>query len=187
MTKPATHVRVVALIAGLSATGIGLPASGSAEAGAGGGIDVRTHFTDPGLVTGLRAARCAPVVQPGVCELEFRGHSTSTGTMTGWSDYTIWGHGNPDGSLSFYADETFTGAVAGCGRGTFEFVLGNGRVEADPQNPALQHEHADWSLVPASGTGDLRRLRAGNGVEDGVVYPDTSNEGLFTGTLSCRG
>ena len=77
-------------------------------------IHVDSQFKDPGELTDIQRARCG-MAQPGVCEAQLGGHSTLTGTMSGWTDYTTWGHGNTDGSISYYSHETFTGSVAGCG------------------------------------------------------------------------
>lgn len=147
---------------------------------------VDIQFTDPGLLTGVQNVRCGSQ-QPGVCELEFRGHSTVTGTMTGFTDYTMWAHGNTDGSKSYYTLETFTGAVDGCGRGTFGFVTEDGVVGATPSatDPLGNDIHATWTVVPDSGTGDLTRLVSGGGEQHGVTYPDTSTHGQMTGTITC--
>ena len=149
-------------------------------------LPIDAQFVDPGVLTGVQAARCG-AQQPGVCEFEARGHSTVTGTMTGFTDYTIWVHGNPDGSKSWYSLETFTGTLDGCGRGTFGFVAEDGVVEAAPSStdPLGNDFHARVSVVPQSGTGDLTRLVAGSGEEHGVVYPDTSGHGQMTGTVTC--
>jgi len=149
-------------------------------------IHIESQFKDPGELTDIQRARCG-MAQPGACEAQLGGHSTLTGTMSGWTDYTTWGHGNTDGSISYYSQETFTGSVAGCGRGTFEFVVDDGHVSSGPsdQDPAAKHLHGSWTLVPRSGTGDLARLTAGNGEEDGLYYPDSSLSGAFTGTLTC--
>jgi hypothetical protein len=149
-------------------------------------VSVESQFKDPGELTDIQRARCG-VAQPGVCEAQLGGHSTLTGTMSGWTDYTTWGHGNADGSISYYSHETFTGSVAGCGRGSFEFVVEDGRVGSGPsdQDPAAKHLHGSWILVPRSGTGDLARLIAGNGEEDGLYYPDSSLSGAFTGSVTC--
>ena len=147
---------------------------------------VDIHFTDPGVLTGIQTVRCG-IEQPGGCEAEFRGHSTVTGTMTGWTDYTMWAHGNPDGSKSWYTHETFTGTVDGCGRGTFEFMAEDGVVESSPSetDPTGQDFHAAWSVIPDAGTGDLARLVGGGGEQNGITYPDTSSHGTMIGTIEC--
>ena len=167
------------------------PSGGGAPNTAGAPASARTvvinsQFTDPGELTDMHHTRCG-ALQPGLCEVELGGHSRVTGTMAGWTDYTTWAHGNADGSQSYYTHETFTGTVAGCGRGTFEFVVEDGQLSAGPsdEDPAGEHVHGAWSMVPGSGTGDLARVTAGHGVEDGVAYPDLSAKGTFTGEVTC--
>jgi hypothetical protein len=170
---------------------LGLPDSGGVEeppaSPTNGETVVDSRFTDPGQLTGMRGASCG-VAQPGVCEFSFTGHSTVTGSLSGWTDYAMWGHGNTDGSMSYSTRETFTGTVSGCGRGTFDFVSEGGRIEPGPssEDPSGQRVHAPWTLVPGSGTGDLVGLVSGSGVLEGVAYPDTSTRGRWTGVLRCR-
>ena len=149
-------------------------------------ITVNTQFTDPGMLTDPQGVRCG-YAQPGVCELEFGGHSSLTGTLTGWTDYTAWARGNADGSQTWYAYETFTGTIEGCGRGTFDFVVENGTVSASPDanDPLARDVAGDWSLEPGSGTGDLARVVSLTGAEHSLIYPDTSTKGSFTGTITC--
>ena len=169
-----------------NARGSGDPATSVKPESSATAIRIESEFKDPGELTDVQRARCG-VAQPGICEAQLGGHSTLTGTMNGWTDYTTWGHPNADGSTSYYTYETFTGTVAGCGRGTFDFVVDDGRVDSGPsdQNPAARHLHGSWNPVPRSGTGDLTRLSAGHGQEDGLYYPDSSLSGAFTGDLTC--
>jgi hypothetical protein len=161
-------------------------ANASAAPAAAGTVVINSQFTDPGELTGVQHTRCGGL-QPGLCEFELGGHSRLTGTMAGWTDYTTWAHGNADGSQSYYTHETFTGTVAGCGRGTFDFVVEDGQLSAGPdsEDPAGRHFRGTWTMVPDSGTGDLARVSAGHGEEDGVAYPDLSLKGTFTGQLTC--
>lgn len=149
-------------------------------------IHVDTHFTDAGELTDAQRVRCGEG-QPGACEFQTGGHSTLTGTLTGWTDYTGWTHNNPDGSQTYYTHETFTGTVAGCGRGTFEFLSEDAVVESGPssEDPSARDFHGPWTLVPGSGTGDLARLHGGSGEIRGVFYADTSTRGTVSGELTC--
>jgi len=150
-------------------------------------IDVRSTFTDPGLLTGARDVRCG-YAQPGVCELTFVGHSDIAGGLTGFTDYTLWVTSNPDGSQDWHSYETFTGTVAGCGRGTFDFEVEGGTIESGPapEDPLGRRVHGPWTLVPGSGTGDLRSVADGSGDEEAITYPDSSTRGDFLGSLRCR-
>jgi len=149
-------------------------------------IKVHTQFTDPGMLTNAQGVRCG-YAQPGVCELEFAGHSTLSGTLSGWTDYTVWAHGNVDGSQSWTAYEKFTGTVAGCGRGTFDFVVNDGTVSASPDadDPLAKDVAGSWSFQPGTGTGNLARVVSLSGAEQSLMYPDTSTKGSFTGTITC--
>jgi hypothetical protein len=150
-------------------------------------IAVAVRFRDPGILTGLQAVRCG-TQQAGGCELEVRGHSTVTGSWTGWTDYTMWAHGNPDGSKDYYTYETFTGTVDGCGRGRFDFVTEHGHVQSSPSvaNPPGNDFVATWTIVPGSGSGGLARVSRGHGEQRGTTYPDTSSAGTMTGGLRCE-
>lgn len=161
-------------------------ASGTAHAANRRAIQVQSQFKDPGELTDVQRVRCG-VLQPGVCEIQLGGHSTLTGTLSGYTDYTTWAHNNLDGSTSYYTRETFTGTLAGCGRGTFDFMVDDGHVDAAPManDPLARHLHGTWHLVPGSGTGDFARVTAANGVEDGKFYPDSSLAGAFTGDVTC--
>jgi len=149
-------------------------------------IDVQSQFKDPGELTDMQRVRCG-LLEPFVCEVQLGGHSTLSGTMHGYTDYTTWAHANMDGSTSYYTRETFSGTVAGCGRGTFDFMVDDGHVDATPMagDPLARHLHGTWHLVPGSGTGDLAKVTSADGVEDGKYYPDSSLSGAFTGSVAC--
>lgn len=156
-------------------------AAPAAAADGGRTIAVNTQFDDPGFVPGFHGFGC-DVKQPWLCEGQFTGNSVVHGTMEGTDTYEVYGHVNfADGSEGFTADETFHGTFAGCGTGTFDFVV-EGTVSGLPGSQKLD---GIWKLVPGSGTGDLTRLQSGNGRETGTVDPNTHNSGSFTGTAVC--
>ena len=180
-TKHLTRSALVTIMAGTLAS-----APAIAEAAPRRAIHVDSQFKDPGELTDVQRVRCG-LLEPGVCEIQLGGHSTLTGTMSGYTDYTTWAHNNIDGSSSYYTYETFTGTIAGCGRGTFDFMVDDGQLDATPMadDPLARHFHGTWHLVSGSGTGDLAKVTAADGIEDGKFYPDTSTSGSFTGEVTC--
>jgi Protein of unknown function (DUF3224) len=153
-------------------------------------VAVDAHFEDPGFLTGAKGADC-PLDPMSICEGQFHGHSDTTGSMTGHSEYDIWGTFNPlDQKLHFHARETFTGTVTGCGKGAFDFTLA-GYADAGPTGTQI---HGTWKFVSGSGTGGLRGIKSGSGTEDGTAGPNagagspdpSSNSGTFAGSLSCK-
>ena len=160
----------------------GVVTADGADASAAHTVTVDSHFDDPGFLTGVRNVSCSPL--GGVCLVTYRGHSAVTGTLSGWTDYTAWLWMHADGSTTFTTHETFTGAVDGCGLGSFDFVISDGTVTGP--DPATQTftVHGTWTVVDGSGTGALAGV-SGSGAEDGVSSADTSTSGTLTGALTC--
>lgn len=161
-------------------------AMAGARADGGRSLEVRADFQDPGFLTHIRSVSCGPLTEQ--CEVEYAGHSVVSGTLSGFTDYTAWLRPHPDGTTSYWTRETFTGTVAGCGTGTFEFLISDGTVGSPgPDNGFTFPLHGTWTLVPGSGTGALTALTTGSGDETGTSYADTSTVGQLTGQLTCQG
>lgn len=149
-------------------------------------IGVVSSFEGPSYATDAQSVRCGPTL-PGGCQLEFVGTSTLAGTLSGGTEWTMWGWGNRDGTNEYTTVETFTGTVSGCGTGSFEFTVPDGVVAAEPTEPNFgRRMTSTWSFVTGSGTGELVALTGGHGDIEGVVYPDQSSDGTLSGVLTCR-
>jgi len=79
---------------------------------------------------------------------------TFSGDIEGESSVRVLQAARKDGSMSFVGLQRVRGAVGGR---TGSFLL-------QPQGTVVGKEtHADWSVVPGSGTGDLKGLRGDGG------------------------
>ena len=176
---------IAAAIAALSVAGLRAPAL--ADASPGRDVRVASTFEGPTYLQNAQSVRCGPTVTGG-CQLEFTGTSTLDGSLAGGTSWRLWGWGNPDGSNEYTSIETFTGTFEGCGTGSFQFTVPDGYIAAAPTEPNLgRRMTSTWNVVPGSGTGDLVAVTDGHGNIDGVLYPDQSSAGTFTGVLTCRG
>jgi hypothetical protein len=112
--------------------------------------------------------------------------STYKGTFTGTGRHC--GHStsvNPDGSASYVETTTFTGRVAGCGRGSVIFnVHGVLRPAFDASRRAVPIDD-DWKIVARSGTAGLRGLTSGSGHDTGWLNVDSSLDADVTGHVTC--
>jgi hypothetical protein len=83
---------------------------------------------------------------------------------------------------------TFTGSIAGCGRGSMRLVMSHGTVSGHTP-PALGYDLDDrWEIVPGEGTGDLASV-TGSGTghfEGNEPAGNSSYVGTRTGTLRCE-
>lgn len=104
-------------------------------------------------------------------------HGTLEGTATfcGWIPPAV----NSDGSLNYLETDTFTGTLAGCGRGSLTYDI-RGRVYPafDPQHTALKATET-WSVDRGSGTGELAGVTSGGGHQPAwlVLTPTTDERG----------
>ena len=112
--------------------------------------------------------------------------STLKGTFTGTGRHC--GHStslNPDGSASYVETTTFTGRVAGCGRGSVIYnVHGVLRPAFDASRRAVPtDEH--WKIAAHSGTAGLRGLTSGSGHGPAWMNVDTSLDADVLGHVTC--
>ena len=145
---------------------------------------VHGTFDDPGFLTGFEGVSPAP---PGVpSEGVFHGTSRVYGrTMHGSVTYTLWGGPQADGNLHFRTVETFTGFVAGCGRGTMVYRVVGTATSYGASDPVDQHLQGTWTIDPGSGSGGLSGVTSGGGTLDGTSGPTTANSGTITGAVRC--
>jgi hypothetical protein len=117
-------------------------------------------------------------------------HSTFRGSWTS-DDSPVEAQARPGrdpGTTRISGTQTFNGAVAGCGEGTFTMSFAGtddyGHMTEGPSGLGTT-ERYDWTLVQGSGTGGLAGLRSGSGTATGVRYIDGSGDGALAGSLFC--
>jgi hypothetical protein len=124
------------------------------------------------------------------------------GTFVGGETYSLSGWPTADGKLHYEGPAYMTGTIVGCGKGTYivdnwggwiDFakhdVMSNAPGGFGGSAPAFNY----WRIRPGSGTGGLKGLVSGSGVnhwrdyaagDAGLSSPE--GIGLFTGTITCR-
>ncbi|MEV4757434.1 hypothetical protein AB0J86_20275 [Micromonospora sp. NPDC049559] len=145
------------------------------------GLPVLTHFTDDG--------GSGPSTLPCPGGQAIRGNATfgvqAGDTWQGGAVYDLCLRAGPQpNSLVYHGTGTFTGAVTGCGTGTFryEVVRGFARLLANPTAP---NGRELWRIVPGSGTGGLAGVTAGRGVGVYTIQQSLANQGFFAGRIAC--
>lgn len=119
----------------------------------------------------------------------YTGHSDFTGpAFTGRAEYDLCTSIDEAGNLTYYGTEVVTGSVQGCGSGSFELAIEDGKIYTSEFNPLTQSVRGfnTWSIT--GGTGGLSGLVSGSGNNDWTNYPLDSKrfgEGRFTGTVTC--
>lgn len=122
-----------------------------------------------------------------------------TGNLLGIGRYHALATVDPShpGDANFDGSLTFMGEIVGCGWGTFRATFHGTDHWTNPNiNPTAgggptaplgvgANEDANWTLVPGSGTDDLRGLRSGSGTVPGIRYVDTSGDTHWLGTATC--
>jgi hypothetical protein len=130
------------------------------------------------------------VYAPSPTEFYYSGTSNYTaGSFTGTAQFcghSTQGVVRSDGSVPFVETDTFTGAVYGCGTGSFTFDVQGFVRAAGPTTQGLPGE-LQWHVVAGSGKGDLRALRSGGGNERGAINwnPPASDDSDFRGSVKC--
>jgi hypothetical protein len=165
-------------------------------------IAVSAPYTDPDA-SEFDGFHCAGLASTPSCGVRFVGTSTwAGGTITGGEHYELAGGPTIDGKLTYEGPAYVTGAVQGCGSGTFIIDNYDGYIDLAKDDPTNNFEGGVggsapgfnyWKVRAGSGTGGLAGLVSGGGVNHwrfynagGAGLGGPEGIGLFTGTITCR-
>lgn len=165
-------------------------------------ITVNAPFTDP-EPSQYDGFQCTGLPGTPSCGLHSVGTSTwSGGTFTADEHYALTGGPTTDGKFTYAGAAYLTGAIEGCGSGTFIIETDDGYVDfakTDPNDnlpggvggsaPGFNH----WQLRAGSGTGGLAGLVSGGGEvnwryyhQGGAGLGGPEGIGVLTGTITCQ-
>ena len=125
----------------------------------------------------------------GGCALAFDGATVETGDLTGSATYHGWlfvGDG-PSQTFRWEVLETFTGKIAGCGRGSVQWRgTGYGDLTSFDASSLSARMWGTLTLLPGTGTRGLRNI-SGSLALEGRAYasPPAAQDGTLTGELRC--
>jgi hypothetical protein len=147
-------------------------------------------FHDPGAPGFTNHHLDCPDPDRGGCAYSFDGTTVETGGMSGSTTYHGWlypGDG-PGQEVAWEVAETFTGEIAGCGRGTVQWT-GRGYGDLTSFDVASQSAHmwGTMTIVRGSGTKGLRGVSGSFRLEARAqAVPPAAQDGTFAGSLSCH-
>lgn len=181
---------VLLIAVGLMAAGLGVGSGARADVGTGivpVSVPISAHFDDPGFL--VMTPACDPA-KPTLCTLDGDGGATFTGDLAGTSTYHAVAVFNPAiQGADFYAYETFSGTVSGCGTGSVSWVVHGviNRDTASQYDPVTGTIPLDFDLqiTDGSGTGQLAGI-TGWTTGHGTINPLTrENHGDLSGQIVC--
>ncbi|HVE93989.1 MAG TPA: hypothetical protein VNB24_03640 [Acidimicrobiales bacterium] len=151
-------------------------------------VEISADFYDPGQPAfTYYGAECDPVL-PGVCRVKFGGRVEWFGGLSGTSTYDAIGYQEGTGPSTWEVRETFTGTVAGCGTGQFEWY-GKGEIDFAAIDLATQEVPMEGVLdFVGPGAGDLTGI---DGALEATarlrLFPAFGEQhGHVTGTVTCH-
>ncbi len=165
-------------------------------------ITVRAPFTDP-KPSEYDGFQCTGLPGAPSCGYHAVGTSTwSGGTFTADEHYELTGAPTTDGKITYAGAAYLTGAIEGCGSGSFIIETDDGYVDfakTDANDnleggvggsaPGFNH----WKLRAGSGTGGLAGLVSGGGEvnwryyhQGGAGLGGPEGIGVLTGTITCE-
>lgn len=155
-------------------------------------IQVNTHYTEP--PSEFDGVQCRGLASSPDCGLRFVGTATFTGTMHGEVYYDLTGSITPEGKVTYEGPDYIDGGVTGCGTGTYIIDDSEGYVDMTKYDPITNSAPGfnRWTLRPGSGTGELKNLVSGKGVNhwrmyfSGFLGMGHYGKGHFTGSITCR-
>lgn len=172
------------VIAAGSLPAVARPPSGGEEAA------LVASFHDPGAPGFTNPQLDCPDTSRGGCAFAFEGTTVETGDLSGSTRYHgLLYPGDAVGhAFRWEVDETFTGTVAGCGRGTVRWTgSGYGDVTSFDVPSQSARMWGTLTIVRGSGARGLRGLR-GNLVLEARAHavPPAAQDGTLSGALSCN-
>ena len=184
MPNTARRVGVAIIAAGLL---LGMPLQVQAKAGSRGvgTVSAFTNFTEPpGKIT------LSPNCPGPECGMRGEYRTQLNGpAIYGYEISNLYTFPDPGGSgaVFYHGTAVFYVDKSPCGKGTFEEIISNGTADYSrigPNTRAVPIKN-DWTIVPGSGTGQLRGIE-GSGTDEADIALDGSGEGRHYGTLTCH-
>lgn len=185
---------VATVSAAMLLLGAGIASAAPAQKGSGAikTLAVNAHYTEP---AGSFGAKCSGLpTASATCRATTTGYADYTGTLYGKDYYDLDGTLTTDGKITYQGPAYFTGGVQGCGKGAYILDITDGYVDMTKYDPVTNSAPGfnKWRYRPGSGTGALKNLVSGSGVNHWTVYwsgavglSPVFGEGDFTGTIKC--
>ncbi|MFO1532152.1 MAG: hypothetical protein ABR562_00400 [Thermoplasmatota archaeon] len=141
----------------------------------------------PGILT-YDQVDCAHRTSEQQCEVYFTEIVNMTGDVAGVDTDTGHGHFHNDGTAEFWADETFSGTIKGCGSGTLTFrEYGAEGNTPDPMQQGSLPANGTWRLLPGSQTTGFAGVVDARLDLRGTLNPFTGEAKVkYTGTVWCN-
>jgi hypothetical protein len=159
---------------------VALPASASASEK----VPLITHF-HAGIAVPAPDLNC-PTLESALATLALRVQTTyglePGDTLVGTGVASLCAYPMPDGTLSHFGEEVFTGTLEGCGTGSFTGGF-EGAAVPDPATGVVT-DVISWHSIKDSGTGDLEDIKGEAHVE-GIVSPLLEEDGAWDGEAKC--
>ena len=188
MVLRSRHCRTLLVVA--TAAALAAPSEALARSGHHGATDWVATFHDPGAPGFSNEHLDCTNSGAAACGFAFDGTTVETGYLSGSTTYhgILYAGDAVERTFRWKVTETFTGRIAGCGRGTVKWT-GSGYGDATAFDLESQGARMWGSLTiaPGSGTRDLRDVTGSLALEaraHGV--PPGAQDGTMTGPLTCH-